>query len=188
MVPSRIVNHWATTGTPAFRVLGGISNLEINSSIREDYGDYLQIWHLGCSIWDQGFEYPRILYPGTNPMQIWRQQYRRTFFFWVFLDPQHMEVPKPGVKSELQLLAYTTATAIWDLSHICKLHHSSWQCWILNPLTEAGDRTCIFMDTTWFHFRWAMRETPPITIKFFSSNSRKWFVCLYIPSMFTSLQ
>ena len=29
-----------------------------------------------------------------------------------------MEVPRLGVKPELQLLAYATATAMWDLSHI----------------------------------------------------------------------
>ena len=37
------------------------------------------------------------------------------------------EVPRPGVESELQLPAYTTATAMLDPSHICNLHHSSWQ-------------------------------------------------------------
>ena len=50
-----------------------------------------------------------------------------------------MELPKLGVELELQLLAYATATAIWDLSHICDLHHSLWQCWILNMLSEARD-------------------------------------------------
>ena len=35
---------------------------------------------------------------------------------------QQMEVPKLRVESELQLLAYTTATATPDLSHICNLH------------------------------------------------------------------
>ena len=39
---------------------------------------------------------------------------------------QHMEVSRIGVKSELQLPAYTTATAMWDPSRICKLHYSSW--------------------------------------------------------------
>ena len=50
-----------------------------------------------------------------------------SFFFFFFLGPhpQHMEIPGPGVESELQLLAYTTATATWDLSHIHDLHHSS---------------------------------------------------------------
>ena len=37
---------------------------------------------------------------------------------------QHMEVPKLGVKSELQLPAYTTVTATLDPSRICDLHHS----------------------------------------------------------------
>ena len=52
-----------------------------------------------------------------------------------------MEVPRVGVESELQLPAYTTATATWDLSHVCNLHHSSWPCWFLNPLREARDGT-----------------------------------------------
>ena len=57
-----------------------------------------------------------------------------------------MEVPRLGVKSELQLQAYTTATATLDLSHICNLLCSLWQRrWILNPLSEVRDRTCIVM-------------------------------------------
>ena len=53
--------------------------------------------------------------------------------------PWHMEVPGLGVKSELQLLAYSIATAMPDLSHICDLDCSLWQCQILNPLSEARD-------------------------------------------------
>ena len=45
-----------------------------------------------------------------------------------------MEVSWLRVKSELQLLAYITATATPDLSCICDLHYSSWQCQILNLL------------------------------------------------------
>ena len=52
-----------------------------------------------------------------------------------------MEVPGLGTESQLQLLAYTTATATPDPSHVCNLHHNSWQCWILNPLSEARDQT-----------------------------------------------
>ena len=62
-----------------------------------------------------------------------------------------MEVPRLGVRLELHLLAYTTAIATWDLSHIFNLHHSLQQCWILNPLSKARDRTHILMDTTWVH-------------------------------------
>ena len=50
-----------------------------------------------------------------------------------------MEVPRLGVKSELQLLTYTTATATWDPSRGCDLYHSSWQHRILNPPSEAKD-------------------------------------------------
>ena len=59
-----------------------------------------------------------------------------------------MEVSRLGVESELQLLAYTTATAMPDLSHIFDLHYSSWQHQILNPLSEARDQTLILMDTS----------------------------------------
>ena len=52
-----------------------------------------------------------------------------------------MEVRRLGVESELQLRAYTTAIAKQDLSCICDLHHSSWQCQILNPLIKARDGT-----------------------------------------------
>ena len=69
---------------------------------------------------------------------------------FVFLGPhpRHMEVPRLGVKSELEPPAYTTGTAAQDLSRVCNLHHSSWQCWILNPLSEARDRTCVLMDSS----------------------------------------
>ena len=61
---------------------------------------------------------------------------------FVFLGPhlRHMEVPRLGVQSELQLPAYATATATPDPSHVYNLHHSSWQRRILNPLSKAEDR------------------------------------------------
>ena len=62
------------------------------------------------------------------------------------LHSQHMELLRLGVKSELQLLAYARATATLDLSRVCDLHHSSWQHWILNPLSKARDRTHVLMD------------------------------------------
>ena len=49
------------------------------------------------------------------------------FFFFFFLWPQlwHMEVSGLGVKLELQLPAYATATATPDLSHACDICCSS---------------------------------------------------------------
>ena len=68
--------------------------------------------------------------------------------FLLGLKPQHMEIPRLGVESELQLPACATATTTWDPSHVCNLHYSSLQCWIPNPLSEARDQTCILVDTS----------------------------------------
>ena len=48
-------------------------------------------------------------------------------FYFIFLGSHlwDMEVPRLGVESELQLLAYITVTAPWDPSRDCDLHHSS---------------------------------------------------------------
>ena len=57
---------------------------------------------------------------------------RMLFSFFVLflgLHLQHMEVPRLGVESELQLPA--TATATPDPSHVCTLRCSWWQHQIL---------------------------------------------------------
>ena len=87
------------------------------------------------------------LLPGSGnfllPATTWNLSFSFFFFFFDFLGPrpQHLEVPRLGGKLELQLLAYATATATPDLSHVCDLHHSSWQRWILNVLSKARDQT-----------------------------------------------
>jgi len=73
------------------------------------------------------------------------------------------EVSRLGVKLELQLLAYPTATVTWDVSLDFDLHHSSGQCWILNPLSKATDRTWILMDTSQVCYHWATMGTPILT-------------------------
>ena len=77
-----------------------------------------------------------------------------------------MEVPRLETESELQLPAYyATATEIQDLSHVCELHHSSWQHQVFNPLIEARDWTFILMDTSRVvtagaGYLWATMGTP----------------------------
>ena len=66
-----------------------------------------------------------------------------------------MEIPRLGIKLEPQLPANATATAMWDPSHICNLHHSSRQHQIPDPLSKARDRTHILMDTSRIHYHWA---------------------------------
>ena len=72
-----------------------------------------------------------------------------SLFVFLGLHLWHMEGSRLGVKWKLQLLASASAIATPDQSHICDLHHSSWQRWILKPLSEARDRTHILMDTCW---------------------------------------
>ena len=88
-------------------------------------------------------------------------------FFGVCLEPcpRHMEVPRLGVQLELEPLAYTTATATRDPSHIFDLHHSSQQHWILNPLSEARDRTGNLIVPSWIHFHCTTTGTPCIHSK-----------------------
>ena len=41
---------------------------------------------------------------------------------------------------------------MWNPSHICNLHHSSRQYWILNPLSKARDWTWVLIDTNQIRF------------------------------------
>ena len=52
-----------------------------------------------------------------------------------------MEVPVPGVRSDLQLQVTAIATATPDPSRIHDLHHSFEQCRILNSLNKAREWT-----------------------------------------------
>ena len=82
------------------------------------------------------------------------------FFFFLGLHAQHMGVSRLGVKSELQLPAFTTATAKQDLGSICHLHYSFWQHPILNPLSEARNQTHNLMVTSQIHFCCTTMGTP----------------------------
>ena len=91
-----------------------------------------------------------------------------------------MEVLRLGVESELQLLAYATAIAMWNLSCVCDLHHSSWQCWILNPLSKARDRTHNLMVTSQICFHCAATGTPK-TLFFMMRNFLLYLIYNVVP-------
>ena len=63
-------------------------------------------------------------------------------------------------------LCHSIATL--DLSHICKLHHSSQQHQILNALSKVRDWSRILMDVNQVHYLWAMMRTPFYTFKHIS--------------------
>ena len=86
------------------------------------------------------------------------------FFFFFFLEPHlgHVEVPRPGVQMELQLLAYTTATATQDPNRICNLHHSSRQRRIPNSLSKVRVQTHNLLVPSRIHFCCTKPGTPEI--------------------------
>ena len=65
--------------------------------------------------------------------------FRFSFVCFLGLHLWHMEVPRLGVRSELQLPVYSPDTAPGDSSWVWNLHHSSWLCWILKLLSGASD-------------------------------------------------
>ena len=71
----------------------------------------------------------------------------KKIFFILWLHLWHINIPRLGVESELQLPTDATATGSWDLRHICCLKCSLWQHWILNPMSKARVQACILMDT-----------------------------------------
>ena len=75
-----------------------------------------------------------------------------------------MEVSRLGVELDLHLPATATDT-MRDPNRICELHHSSWQCQILETLSEAKVQTHVLMDTSQICFCFATMGTPGRTFK-----------------------
>jgi len=91
-----------------------------------------------------------------------------------------MEVSRLEVKMELQLPAYTTATATPDLSRICNLHHSSWQHWIINPLMRPGIKPKSSWILVGFMTTESQQELPVIDyLKQENLQNENFILCLY---------
>ena len=73
-------------------------------------------------------------------------------FYFLFLRTARVAYGGSQARGGIGATAYTTATVTQDLSRICDLYCSSWQCLILNPLSEAWDQMHILMDTSQVHY------------------------------------
>ena len=108
--------------------------------------------------------------PSKREIKYWSDKFFIFIYLFVLLFRTtlwHMEVSRLGIESELQLPTYVTVRATQDLSHICDLHHSSQQSWILNPLSKARDQTRNLMVPSQVCFHCTTRGTPPF---FFRSD------------------
>jgi len=78
------------------------------------------------------------------------------FFFWGGNTPTAYD-PR---------LAYTTATAKQDLSHICNLYNSSWQCQIPGIISKAAAAT----DTPAGYFKASIMNTKSYQVEIYLSS------------------
>ena len=106
------------------------------------------------------------------------------FLVFLFLGPQlhHMEVPRLGVESALQLLAHATATATSNLSWIYDLHHSSQQHRISDPLSKARDWIRTLTDTS--RILCCTTRGTPLTFECFLSLATSFYIVV-INTLFT---
>ena len=87
------------------------------------------------------------------------------FFFFFFLGHPYTIWRFPVKGSNWSYSCWPMQqTETWDLRCVCNLHYSSRQCWILNPLREAKDRTRVLMDTGQIHFHWFIVGTPVVCL------------------------
>ena len=80
--------------------------------------------------------------PLLSGQQCYYQASGFAFFFFFRAPTMACGSSQAGVESEkpspaFAMPSYTTAMATRDLSCICDLYHSSWQCWIPDPLSQA---------------------------------------------------
>ena len=88
----------------------------------------------------------------------WKLLSHLFFFSWLF-----RATPAAYRGSQARGLIEATvarATATPGPSCMCDLHHSSWQCQIVNPLSEARDQTHNLMAPSWIGFCCTTVETP----------------------------
>ena len=71
------------------------------------------------------------------------------FCFCLFRALTAYRSSQAGVQIRATAAGYTIATAIPDPSHVCNLTTAHSNAGSFNPLSEAGDRTCVLMDTSW---------------------------------------
>ena len=86
------------------------------------------------------------------------------FFFLLFWAPPPAHGSSQGRGQIRTMQAYATATATWDPRHVCNVHHSSWQCRVLDAVSKVRDGTHILVDTNHIHFHSTTMETPDFTI------------------------
>ena len=119
---------------------------------------------------------PAKYYYGMCLITLFSPYYQLKLFFFLSSQDHTLGIWRFPARGLIRAVAtaYTRATATPYPSHICNLHHSSWQCWILNPLSKARDGTCNFMVPSWIHFRYTTMGTPETLFSVFGYAHNIW--------------
>ena len=83
-----------------------------------------------------------------------------SFFFFCLFVFFRATPPAHGSSQTRGPIGAATATATGDPSGVYNPHHSSPQHQILNPLSQARDRTHVLTDASQFHYHCATTGTP----------------------------
>ena len=103
----------------------------------------------------------------TKELRTYNEEWLSFFFFFFRAVPvAHGSSQARGWIGAVAAGLYTTATETQDPSHICNLHHSSWQRWILNSLSKARDQSHVLMGSSRVHYCWAMTGTPILPFQY----------------------
>ena len=80
------------------------------------------------------------------------------FFFFFSSRATPCSLWSSQARGQIGAIAASSA----DLSYVCNLHHSWWQCRILNSLTRAKNWTRVLMDTSQVCFHCTTMGTPRV--------------------------
>ena len=146
-IPFSFINYWAmmgTPGTPFIFVALFLTALIFSccsylpwSLLHEAFYSFYLLAFSSVSHEKMGFN-----------MHSWQTFYQSVIFFFFRTAPVAHGGSQARGRIGAGAAAASHSTATPDLSCIYDLHHSSQQCQILNPLSEARDQTWVLMDTS----------------------------------------
>ena len=127
----------------------------------EKLGRYTERWGGNRRHSERGSEHtsqPKVFYRRT-----WDRNLVRNFFFFFLLFRASLETygsSQARDRIRARPAGLPQPQQYTSVSHICSLHHSSWQYWILHPLSKARDRAQVLKDASQIHFHCAVMGTP----------------------------
>ena len=136
--------------------------------INHSWPNYLNLWRMS-HLEVKALDFSLLCFPWTGSLKnysLFTCYSQMILNIYIHIHNLRLHLGHWNVLDRGQIVAaaatYATAMATLDLSCICDLCHSLWQCWILKPLSEARDWTCILTDNIGSLTNWATMGTPTL--------------------------